>query len=106
MRDIYLTEPVSFDDILANLADLEHRINHAAPGKPVRSEVLLLQGTKPIRGSTQGHCATARIAFLTSSDRRCQFVTSSDKASSMQIERRQGGGQLTQIVCEGKTCGI
>lgn len=27
MRDMYLTEPVSFDDILTILADLEHRIN-------------------------------------------------------------------------------
>ena len=54
----------------------------------------------------KAHCATARIAFLTSSDRRCQFVTSSDSTSSVQTERRQGGGQLTQVVCEGKTCGI
>jgi hypothetical protein len=29
MRDMYLTEPASFDDILATLADLEGRINHA-----------------------------------------------------------------------------
>ena len=28
MRDMYLTEPASFDDILATLADLENRINH------------------------------------------------------------------------------
>ncbi len=27
MRDMYLTEPVSFDDILTTLSDLEHRIN-------------------------------------------------------------------------------
>lgn len=27
MRDMYLTEPVSFDDILRTLSDLEHRIN-------------------------------------------------------------------------------
>ena len=27
MRDMYLTEPVSFDDILSILSDLEHRIN-------------------------------------------------------------------------------
>jgi hypothetical protein len=29
MRDMYLGEPASFDDILATLADLEARINHA-----------------------------------------------------------------------------
>lgn len=29
MRDMYLTEPVSFDDVLNTLSDLEHRINHA-----------------------------------------------------------------------------
>ena len=29
MRDMYLTDPVSFDDILATLAELENRINHA-----------------------------------------------------------------------------
>ena len=29
MRDMYLSEPASFDDILATLADLENRINHA-----------------------------------------------------------------------------
>ena len=28
MRDMYLSEPTSFDDILATLADLENRINH------------------------------------------------------------------------------
>ena len=27
MRDMYLAEPVSFDDILSSLSDLEHRIN-------------------------------------------------------------------------------
>ena len=27
MRDMYLTEPVSFDDILTTLSNLEHRIN-------------------------------------------------------------------------------
>jgi hypothetical protein len=32
MRDMYLTEPASFDDILATLADLENRINHAGGG--------------------------------------------------------------------------
>jgi hypothetical protein len=30
MRDMYLTEPASFDDILATLADLENRINNTA----------------------------------------------------------------------------
>jgi hypothetical protein len=30
MRDMYLTEPASFDEILATLADLERRINQAA----------------------------------------------------------------------------
>jgi hypothetical protein len=29
MRDMYLSEPISFDDILTTLADLENRINHA-----------------------------------------------------------------------------
>jgi hypothetical protein len=32
MRDMYLTEPASFDDILATLADLEDRINRAGEG--------------------------------------------------------------------------
>jgi hypothetical protein len=32
MRDMYLTEPASFDDILATLADLENRINQAGSG--------------------------------------------------------------------------
>lgn len=32
MRDMYLTEPASFDDILATLADLENRINHTGSG--------------------------------------------------------------------------
>lgn len=32
MRDMYLAEPASFDDILAILADLENRINHASSG--------------------------------------------------------------------------
>jgi hypothetical protein len=32
MRDMYLTEPASVDDILATLADLENRINHASGG--------------------------------------------------------------------------
>jgi hypothetical protein len=27
MRDMYLTRPISFDDVLAILSDLEHRIN-------------------------------------------------------------------------------
>jgi hypothetical protein len=30
MRDMYLTEPDCFDDILATLADLENRINYSA----------------------------------------------------------------------------
>jgi hypothetical protein len=32
MRDMYLAEPASFDDILAILADLERRINNAGSG--------------------------------------------------------------------------
>jgi hypothetical protein len=32
MRDMYLSEPPSFDDILATLADLEHRINQTGSG--------------------------------------------------------------------------
>lgn len=32
MRDMYLSEPASFDDILATLADLENRINHTGGG--------------------------------------------------------------------------
>jgi hypothetical protein len=32
MRDMYLTEPVSFDDILATLTELERRINRAGGG--------------------------------------------------------------------------
>ncbi|MFV2069811.1 MAG: nucleotidyl transferase AbiEii/AbiGii toxin family protein [Pirellulales bacterium] len=32
MRDMYLTEPATFDDILATLSDLENRINQAAKG--------------------------------------------------------------------------
>jgi hypothetical protein len=33
MRDMYLSEPASFDDILATLAKLEKRINHAGGGQ-------------------------------------------------------------------------
>lgn len=29
MRDMYLNEPVSFDEILSTLTQLEHRINQA-----------------------------------------------------------------------------
>ncbi|MEX2559724.1 MAG: hypothetical protein WD403_07405 [Pirellulales bacterium] len=32
MRDMYLSEPASFHDILATLADLENRINHTGSG--------------------------------------------------------------------------
>lgn len=32
MRDMYLSEPTPFDDILATLADLENRINHVGCG--------------------------------------------------------------------------
>ena len=32
MRDMYLTEPASFDDILSTLADLEKRINSVGSG--------------------------------------------------------------------------
>jgi hypothetical protein len=32
MRDMYLTEPAGFDEILAILADLEQRINQTASG--------------------------------------------------------------------------
>jgi hypothetical protein len=32
MRDMYLSEPLSFDDVLATLADLERRINQAGGG--------------------------------------------------------------------------
>jgi hypothetical protein len=32
MRDMYLSEPTPFDDVLATLADLENRINHAGDG--------------------------------------------------------------------------
>lgn len=32
MRDMYLTEPFSFDEILATLSDLEDRINHSGSG--------------------------------------------------------------------------
>ena len=32
MRDMYLSEPAPFDDILATLADLENRINQAGGG--------------------------------------------------------------------------
>jgi hypothetical protein len=32
MRDMYLTEPASFEDMLATLADLERRINQAGAG--------------------------------------------------------------------------
>ena len=31
MRDMYLTEPVNFDDILSTLSELEHRINLTTP---------------------------------------------------------------------------
>ena len=31
MRDMYLTEPVNFDDILSILSELEHRINLSIP---------------------------------------------------------------------------
>jgi hypothetical protein len=33
MRDMSLTEPASFDDILATLAELERRINQAVDGQ-------------------------------------------------------------------------
>jgi len=33
MRDMHLNEPVSFDDILSNIADLEHHINYSLRGK-------------------------------------------------------------------------
>jgi hypothetical protein len=32
MRDMYLTDPASFDDILATLVDLENRINRTRNG--------------------------------------------------------------------------
>jgi hypothetical protein len=32
MRDMYLSDPASFDDILAILAELEDRINRAGGG--------------------------------------------------------------------------
>jgi hypothetical protein len=32
MRDMYLSEPPSFDDVFATLADLERRINQAGGG--------------------------------------------------------------------------
>jgi hypothetical protein len=32
MRDMYLAEPLSFDDVLAALADLERRVNQAGDG--------------------------------------------------------------------------
>ena len=32
MRDMFLTEPVSFDEIIMILADLENRINHGGSG--------------------------------------------------------------------------
>jgi hypothetical protein len=32
MRDMYLSEPALFDDVLATLAELENRINHAGGG--------------------------------------------------------------------------
>lgn len=32
MRDMYLSEPASFDDVLATLADLERRINQVGGG--------------------------------------------------------------------------
>ena len=32
MRDMYLSEPASFDEVLATLADLERRINQAGGG--------------------------------------------------------------------------
>jgi len=31
MRDMYLTEPVSLDDVLSTLSELEHRINLTTP---------------------------------------------------------------------------
>lgn len=29
MRDMYLAEPATFDEILATLAEIENRINHS-----------------------------------------------------------------------------
>lgn len=40
MRDMYLTEPVSFDDLMSTLSELEHRINLTAP-LPSLGEVLI-----------------------------------------------------------------
>ena len=44
MRDMYLTEPVNFDDILSTLSKLEHRINLTTPLLSFRASASKVSG--------------------------------------------------------------
>ena len=49
MRDMYLSEPTPFDDVVATLADLENRINHAGVARSLRARF------RRIRAGDRGH---------------------------------------------------
>lgn len=53
MRDMYLTEPVSFDDILKTLLELEHRINLTVPLPSLGEALTKKRGNELVQSVTK-----------------------------------------------------
>jgi len=53
MRDMYLTEPVNFDDILSALSELEHRINLTTPLLSLGEALIKQRGDELVQSMTK-----------------------------------------------------
>jgi hypothetical protein len=53
MRDMYLTEPVNFDDILSTLSELEHRINLITPLLSLGETLIKKRGDELVQAVTK-----------------------------------------------------
>ncbi|MGH2638156.1 MAG: hypothetical protein ACRDF4_02555, partial [Rhabdochlamydiaceae bacterium] len=53
MRDMYLTEPVNFDDILSTLFELEHRINLTIPLLSLAEALIKQKGDELVQSVTK-----------------------------------------------------
>lgn len=53
MRDMYLNEPVNFDDILSTLSNLEHRINLIAPLPSLGETLIKKRGEESVQSLTR-----------------------------------------------------
>jgi hypothetical protein len=53
MHDMYLTAPVNFDDILSDLIELEHRINHTIPFVSLGEALVKQKGDELVQSVTK-----------------------------------------------------